>query len=148
MEFQIVPMQGKHIPQIAELEKLCFSDPWSENSLRAELENPLGLWLAALCGERLIGYIGSELVPDEADLMNLAVAPDVRRQGVAEALLSSMLESLKARGIVSLTLEVRASNRPAAALYEKFGFLQVGRRKNYYFHPTEDACILRKEWSF
>jgi ribosomal-protein-alanine N-acetyltransferase len=146
MEFQIVPMQAQHVPEAAAIERLCFSDPWSENSIRAELDNPLGLWLCALCGGRVAGYVGSELVPDEADMMNLAVLPEFRRQGAAELLLQTLVLALKERGIVSLTLEVRASNAPAIALYQKNGFRQVGCRKNYYFHPTEDAWILRKEW--
>ena len=146
MEFTVVPMQEQHIPQVAALEKLCFSDPWSENSIRSALENPLGLWLCAEAEGRVAGYVGSELVPDEADMMNLAVAPEFRRRGVAAALLDSLLTALRARGVVSLTLEVRASNAPALALYRGFGFAQAGRRKNYYFHPAEDALILRKEW--
>ena len=77
--------------------------------------------------------------------MNLAVAPEWRRQGVAQALLTDLLAALRARGIRSLTLEVRASNRPARSLYEKNGFFQAGLRKNYYFQPVEDALILRKE---
>lgn len=145
MEFLIVPMTPEHAPQVAALEKACFSAPWDERSIRDELQNPLSLWLAAVSGERVAGYVGSELVPDEADMMNLAVAPEWRRQGVAQALLTDLLAALRARGIRSLTLEVRASNRPARSLYEKNGFFQAGLRKNYYFQPVEDALILRKE---
>jgi ribosomal-protein-alanine N-acetyltransferase len=138
-------MSEEHVKQIEELERACFSAPWSEESLRAELSNPLALWLCAVSGETVLGYIGSEMVPDEADMMNLAVAGEARRQGIAQALLSGLLSELRKHGIVSLSLEVRESNLPARALYETNGFLQVGRRKNYYFNPREDALILRKE---
>ena len=94
----------------------------------------------------LLGYIGSQSVPDEADMMNLAVRPDARRQGVAQALLRALEAALREKGIRSLTLEVRAGNAPAIRLYTQAGFRQAGRRKNYYFHPKEDALILKKEW--
>ena len=94
----------------------------------------------------LLGYIGSQSVPDESDMMNLAVRPDARRQGVAQALLQALEAALRENGIRSLTLEVRAGNAPAIRLYTQAGFRQVGLRKNYYFHPKEDALILKKEW--
>lgn len=146
MEYRILTMQTQHITQIAALEKQCFSDPWSEAAVRSELENPLSLWLVAECGENVCGYVGSQMVPPEADMMNLAVAPDARRQGIAGALVSELLRRLSERGMTSLSLEVRVSNAAARSLYEKLGFRQVGLRPNYYFHPKEDACILRKDW--
>ena len=92
------------------------------------------------------GYVGSQAVLDEADIMNVAVSPDYRRTGVAKALLEALQTALTARGVHSLTLEVRASNEPARALYTSVGYVQVGRRPNYYHKPREDALILRKEW--
>ena len=142
----IVPMTAQHVPQIAALEQVCFSDPWSEASVQSELTNPLSLWLVALDGGTGAGYIGSQTVIDETDIMNLAVAPAYRRQGLAARLLEELERLLKAKSVHSLTLEVRISNEAALALYEKAGFLAVGRRKNYYLHPKEDALILRKEW--
>ena len=139
-------MTVTHVVQIAELEKLCFSDPWSEKSIASELENKLSFWLVATEGETVAGYIGSQTVIDETDMMNVAVHPDYRRQGIAEALVNTLVENLKEMGSRCLTLEVRASNAPAIALYEKLGFLEIGRRKNYYRNPREDALILRKEW--
>lgn len=141
---KIVEMNADHVTQVAELEKLCFSDPWSERSIAAELTNQLALWLVAVEDGRVAGYIGSQTVPDESDMMNVAVHPDFRRRGIAEALVTALCAALKAQGSVSLTLEVRASNDPAKALYEKLGFEQVGRRPNYYRNPKEDALILRK----
>ena len=142
----IVQMNESHIAPVAELEKVCFSDPWSEKSIASELHNPLSLWLVALEGEKVVGYIGSQSVCGEADMMNVAVDPAFRRQGVAEALVNRLVEELASQENHSLTLEVRASNEPAKALYAKLGFTQAGRRPNYYRNPREDALILRKEW--
>ena len=139
-------MRPEHVAQVAELEKLCFSAPWSENAVRGELTNPLSLWLVAVDGDTVAGYIGSQSVIGEADMMNVAVSPSYRRQGIAEMLVVSLVEKLTAQEVSSLTLEVRASNEPAIALYEKLSFVQVGRRPNYYTKPKEDALILRKEW--
>ena len=142
----IVTMRSSHVAQIAELEKCCFSDPWSERSVASELDNKLAFWLVALEGETVAGYIGSQTVMDETDMMNVAVHPDFRRQGIAEMLITELVENLKQKGSRCLTLEVRASNAPALALYGKLGFSEIGRRKNYYRNPREDALILRKEW--
>ena len=131
--------------QIAALERLCFSDPWSENSIASELKNPLSLWLVAEAEGCVLGYIGSQTVMGEADMMNVAVHPDHRRQGVAEALVTALMQALRGADATILTLEVRISNEPAKAMYEKLGFQQIGCRKNYYRHPKEDALILRKE---
>ena len=142
----IEKMREAHVAQVAELEKLCFSDPWSENSVRSELHNALSLWLVALDGEQVVGYIGSQSVQGESDMMNVAVHPDYRRRGIAERLVNDLVEALKAFESHCLTLEVRESNDSARALYAKLGFLQAGLRKNYYRNPKEDALILRKEW--
>ena len=143
---KIVNMEGVHVPQVAALEKLCFSAPWSENSVAGELNNPLSLWLVALDGDAVAGYVGSQSVLGESDMMNIAVDPNYRRQGVAAALIEELVLQLKQNGNHCLTLEVRASNDPAVKLYEKLGFDQIGRRPNYYRNPKEDALILRKEW--
>lgn len=140
----IITMAADHVAQVAELERLCFADPWSENSVASELQNPLSLWLVALDGDTVAGYIGSQTVLDESDMMNVAVHPDYRRQGIAETLVLELAQCLKAKGSCCLTLEVRASNEPAKKLYEKLGFEQVGCRKNYYRNPKEDALILKK----
>lgn len=142
----IVTMTSCHVPQVAALEKECFSDPWSQRSVASELENPLALWLVWEEDGQVLGYVGSQTVLDETDMMNVAVNAQARRRGIAQALVEELVVLLKQRGSRSLTLEVRASNAPAIALYEKLGFRQVGRRPNYYSHPKEDGLILRKEW--
>ena len=137
-------MKARHVAQVAQLEKLCFSDPWSENSIAGELNNDLAYWLVAEEDDRIVGYIGSQTVFPDTDMMNVAVHPDVRRRGIGEILVEALIRELQCRGCDSLSLEVRASNAPAIALYEKLGFVQVGRRPGYYRNPREDALILRK----
>ena len=141
----IEKMNASHVPQIAELEKVCFADPWSVTSIETELTSRLSLWYVAMEGDKVVGYVGSQTVIDESDVMNIAVHPDFRRQGIGEALLETLADALREKGSRGLTLEARVSNTPAVSLYEKAGFRQVGLRKNYYRNPKEDALILRKE---
>ena len=142
----ILEMKAEHVAQVAELEKLCFADPWSQMSIESELRSIWSYWLVAVQDDQVVGYIGSQSTVDETDVMNIAVHPQWRRRGIGESLINSLIGELKNRGSHSLTLEVRASNAPAIGLYEKLGFTQVGCRKNYYRNPKEDALILRKEW--
>lgn len=143
---EITKMVRTHTAQIACLETVCFSDPWSEKSIASELNNPLSLWLVALDGETVVGYVGSQSVMGETDMMNLAVSPDYRRQGIGEQLVEELIRQLQEQQNRCLSLEVRSSNLPARKLYEKMGFFLVGLRKNYYRNPKEDALIMKKEW--
>ena len=143
----IVKMKECHVAQIAELEKLCFNDPWSYNSIASELDNKLSLWLVAEVDDRVVGYVGSQTVLGETDMMNIAIHPDFRRQGIATFLISGLIDALSKQGSHSLMLEVRISNIAAISVYTRLGFAEVGRRKNYYRNPKEDALILRKEWN-
>ena len=143
---EYVLMNADHVSQVAQLEKECFHDPWSENSIALELKNPLSLWLVAVDAQQVTGYVGSQSVMGEADMMNIAVSAQCRRMGIAQELVERLVALLREKDVYSLTLEVRASNEPAKALYGKLGFQQVGRRPNYYRNPKEDALILRKEW--
>ena len=138
-------MTVNDVPAIAELERVCFSDPWSENSISSELNNPLSYWLVAEDNGVIAGYVGSQSVLDAADMMNIAVSSDYRRQGIGQALIESLVAHLLQKNVIALLLEVRVSNIPAITLYEKLGFEQVGRRRGYYHNPREDALILRKE---
>ena len=142
----INPMKEDHVAQVAALERQCFADPWSEGSIASELDNPLSLWLVAEQDGAVCGYVGSQTVLDETDMMNIAVRPDCRRQGIAAALIEELVARLKERGSHILRLEVRESNTPAIALYNSMGFTQLGIRKTYYRNPKENALILGKEW--
>ena len=144
---EIVKMNTAHVAAVAAIEKECFGmAAWSERSVASELDNKLALWLVALDGETVAGYVGSQTVCNETDMMNVAVTGAYRRRGIGEELVNALVEELKALESHSLTLEVRASNAPAVGLYEKLGFIQTGLRKNYYRNPREDALILRKEF--
>ena len=143
MKLRIVPMTARHLPAVAELERICFpADPWSEALFRAALENPGAAILLALGEDGApLGYAVLSTVLDVGNLDNIAVAPAYRRQGVADALLS-VVTGFGREHLSRLMLEVRASNAPAIALYEKYGFAAVGRRKNYYDAPREDAVLM------
>ena len=143
---EYVLMDQSHVAAIAELEKICFNDPWSVNSISSELNNRLSLWIVAMDSGKLAGYVGSQSVLGWADMMNLAVDPDYRKQGIGRRLVEELICRLKEDEVTCLTLEVRASNDPAISLYKSMGFTEVGRRPGYYHNPKEDALILRKEW--
>lgn len=147
MRVRIVPMTADHLDEAAELERLCFSDPWSRNMLAEELDNDLSALLAALDdGGRLVGYAGLQVILDEGYITNVAVRPECRRQGIAGKLLQVFLDFARGNRLAFLTLEVRASNYDAIALYGSRGFRSTGRRKNYYEHPREDAIIMTREF--
>lgn len=142
---QIVPMAPDHVPQIAEVERHTFSLPWDEDAIRAELDNPLSLWLAAEGeGGKVLGYVGSQTVFADTDILNVAVVPAARRQRIAQALMLELENRLLPKGVERITLEVRVSNEPAIRLYEKLGYAQAGLRRGYYEKPREDALILQK----
>ena len=143
---EYIQMTKAHVAQVAALEELCFSAPWSERAITGELSNPLSLCIVAVDGQEVAGYVGSQSVLGEADMMNLAVSPAYRRQGVGQRLVDTLVDRLRINGVYSLTLEVRVSNEAAIALYEILGFVRVGCRPKYYSNPKEDALILRKEW--
>lgn len=147
MKYQIVPMDRSHLPQIAALERVCFSSPWSEDLLAQMLYKETASYLVAQ-GEdgTVLGYAGLDVVLDEGYIDNIAVQPEYRRQGIASALLDTFEHFGKAH-LAFLTLEVRASNTSAIALYQKHGFSQAGLRKNYYAAPKEDALLMTKFFS-
>ncbi len=149
MHVRIVPMNADHLDEIAELEQVCFSTPWSRNMLAEELDNACSAFLVALDdGGHVAGYAGLQVILDEGYITNVAVQPEYRRQGVAGQLLAVFLNFAKGNHLAFLTLEVRASNYGAIALYGGLGFRSVGRRKNYYEHPKEDAIIMTKEFDY
>ena len=137
-------MESSHAAAIADLEKICFSSPWDEVSVASELSNELSLWLVALDGENVVGYVGSQSVMGEADMMNIAVHPDYRRQGLGREIVGALQREAQARGVTSVFLEVRVSNVAARRLYEEMGFSVIGVRKGFYRHPSEDGLAM--EW--
>ena len=143
MRIQIIPMTKDHLPAVAALEKTCFpADPWSEVLFQEALENPrVSVLLAQGEDGAVLGYAVLSVILDEGNLDNIAVARPARRRGVGDALLS-VLTGFGREHLACLMLEVRASNAPAIALYEKHGFAAVGRRKNYYDAPREDAVLM------
>lgn len=145
---RIVPMNADHLDEVTELERICFSTPWSRNMLAEELDNALSAFLVALDdSNRVVGYAGLQVVLDEGYITNVAVRPECRRQGIAGKLLQVFIDFAQGNRLAFLTLEVRASNYDAIALYGSRGFRSVGRRKNYYEHPREDAIIMTKEFN-
>ena len=147
MNVRIVPMTADHLDEVAELERICFSVPWSRNMLAEELDNLLSAFLVALDDSgKVVGYAGVQVILDEGYITNVAVRPECRRQGIAAKLLQVFLDFARANQLAFLTLEVRASNYDAIALYGSRGFRSVGRRKNYYEHPKEDAIIMTLEF--
>ena len=147
MYVRIVPMNADHLDEVAELERICFSTPWSRNMLAEELENACSAFLVAEDDTgKVVGYAGLQVILDEGYITNVAVRPECRRNGIAGKLLQVFLDFGQANHLAFLTLEVRASNYDAIALYGSRGFRSVGRRKNYYEHPREDAVIMTKEF--
>lgn len=139
---QIILMRAEHTARLAELEKLCFSEPWSENALLEEIDNPAAYFIAAVDGEEVLGYGGMHTVFGESYIDNIAVFPEYRGRGVGRAVTQALIEKAKENGGVFITLEVRASNTPAITLYTSLGFETVGVRKHFYTEPEEDAVLM------
>ena len=148
MSIQIVPMNADHLEDLEKLERICFSRPWSRKMLAEELENQCAAFLVAQDSitQQVMGYAGLLVMADEGYITNVAVFPEFRRQGVAAKLIAVFENFARGNKLAFLTLEVRPSNTAAIALYKGFGFEEVGRRKNYYDLPKEDALILTKTY--
>ena len=142
--FVITDAREELLPQIQKIEQQSFSVPWTETMLRLQLEPDSHVFLTAEADGEVIGYIGMMFVLDEGYISNVAVQPPWRRHGVADALLCELEKRAIQKMLSFLTLEVRESNAPAIALYEKHGFCVVGRRKKYYEKPTEDAILMTR----
>lgn len=142
MEFRIVDVNAEHIPQIEEIERECFSRPWTAEQLRSQMRDAQHEFIASVNDGRVLGYVGLMYVLDEGYISNVAVHPDARRQGIGDALIDALAAKAAELELAFLTLEVRESNAPAIALYAKHSFHPVGKRKNYYDAPTEDAVLM------
>ena len=147
-QVKIVPMAAEHLDRLEQLERMCFSRPWSKKMLAEELDNQCAAFLVAVEPEteKAVGYAGLLVVADEGYITNVAVDPSCRRQGVAAQLLQVFDNFAKGNHLAFLTLEVRPSNAAAIALYQSFGFTERGRRRNYYDLPKEDALILTRDF--
>lgn len=146
MDVTICDARSAHLPQLEALERACFCTPWTRAQLQSQLPDDRHVFLVAMAGETVLGYANFLHVLDEGDIGNVAVAPAYRRQGVADALLEALCARAVALNLAFLTLEVRASNAPAIALYRKHGFQTVGQRRNYYQKPDEDALLMTRFW--
>ena len=142
MQYRIIDIEEKHIEQIKQLEKKCFSVPWTDEQLRAQLPDKMHVFIIAESDERVLGYVGMMYVLDEGYISNVAVDPECRRMGIADALITELINRANSLELSFVTLEVRESNEPAKALYNKHGFSEVGVRKNYYSFPTENAILM------
>ena len=150
MKVNIVPMNPDHLDDLERLERICFSRPWSKKMLAEELENQCAAFLVAeesVTG-KAVGYAGLLVVADEGYITNVAVFPEYRRRGIAAQIIDVFCKFAQGNHLAFLTLEVRPSNTAAIELYHSFGFEQVGRRKNYYDLPKEDALILTRNFVY
>lgn len=141
---KIEKMTSAHLDRVCEIEKMCFSHPWSRQSLESELSNETSLFFAALENNEVVGYIGMSVVLDEGYIFNVAVDENFRCRGVGSALVGELITYSKKNNFSFVTLEVRKSNENAVALYSKFGFIKVGERRDYYSNPKEDAVLMTK----
>ena len=132
------------IPAVGEIERQSFSIPWSENAFEESLGYSHAIFLVAAYQEKIVGYCGMYQVFQEGDIINVAVMPEYRKQGVGRCLMEGMIQAALERNILDLTLEVRESNEAAKRLYVSFGFESVGVRKNFYEKPKENAIIMWK----
>jgi ribosomal-protein-alanine N-acetyltransferase len=139
----IRPATHRDVAAAAEIERSCFSDPWSEAAIADSFGGPGMRSLVAIHPDGLQGYVIARAVAGEAEILNLAVAPEARGLGLGGRLLDAMLDLLRRSKVGEVFLEVRQGNVPARALYHSRGFAVVGQRANYYRHPVEDAIVLR-----
>jgi ribosomal-protein-alanine N-acetyltransferase len=142
----IRPAAFEDLPAIATIESESFSDPWSERSFAEILLSPAAIFLVATRGDskKIVGYVIALVISNEAEILNLATAPSLRRQGVGGDLLDAGIAAVDARGAGQIFLEVRESNQPALALYSSRRFSPIGQRRKYYRNPVEDALVLRR----
>lgn len=136
--------EKKHLAQLENLEKLCFSMPWTREQLESQLPDAQHVFLVAVDGESVLGYVGMMFVLDEGYISNVAVSPEARRCGIGDALIAELLLRAEKKALSFVTLEVRESNEAAIRLYQKHGFQKVGLRKKYYDLPKEDAILMTK----
>ena len=142
---RITDARLNHIDAIEAMEKQCFSVPWTREMLIKQLPDDMHIFLAAEDDDgEAVGYIGLMYVLDEGYISNVAVSPERRRQGIGDMLIKELILRARAKKLSFVTLEVRESNIAAQMLYNKHGFTEVGRRRNDYVRPTEDAILMTR----
>lgn len=142
----VEPIKKEHLSQIANIEKLCFSDPWSENALELLLkENCVSF--AVTDGESVLAYGGMMTVLDEGHVLNIATHPDYRKRGFAREIMHSFYNVAEQKGLSVMFLEVREHNMAARNLYLSEGWKELGVLKNHYSHPVENAIVMQKTFS-
>ena len=139
-------LSEEFIDGITELDRLCFTIPWSRNLFVSELHSKNAFYLIAKCNSDVVGYCGINYVCGEGRITNIAVHPEYRNKGIASALLEKMINFAESKSLEFITLEVRESNINAIKLYEKYGFQKVGERKNYYSDNHETALLMTKRF--
>ncbi len=144
MDYVITDACERQLDAIEAIERECFSTPWTREQLATQLSGERHVFLAAEVDGQVAGYVGMMHVLDEGYISNVAVGGEFRRRGIGDALIEALLSRCESLGLVFVTLEVRRSNAPARALYEKHGFVAVGERRNYYEQPREDAVLMTK----
>ena len=142
----IARMEREHLEDVAELERICFSTPWTYENLSDELDNDTAYFFVALDNDKLVGYIGVSVISDSCFVNNIAVYPEYRRQGVGKALMKIAILTADAMGTGFISLEVRESNYAAISLYRSLGFEEMGLRKDFYRLPKEHALIMTKNF--
>ncbi len=136
----IKPFTEKYLDDVYEIEKVCFSNPWSKEDLKRQIDRGTSYFLVADIDGRAVGYMGLQIFSGEGYVTNIAVLPKYRGQGIARTLINEQMKNK----MDFITLEVRESNTPAICLYEKTGFEKVGIRPNFYSNPTENAVIMTR----
>lgn len=143
IDMEIKRFSNEHVNDVAHIEKVCFSRPWSRLALESELKNECSHFYVAIADGKAVGYVGLYIVCGEADIVRVAVLPEYRKSGIARALLN---ESFEMNDTECVFLDVRESNTPAINLYKSLGFEDTGIRKDYYSNPTENAILMKKEF--
>lgn len=141
-ERKVVPLAEWQLDQMAQIERQCFSDPWSRQALAGELESPLARYFVAVEGQQVLGYLGTRMIDDECQIVNVAVRPDHWRQGIGRQLMLALFRHGRRTGMRQVNLEVRQSNKGAICLYQQFGLAVCGLRLAYYQNPRENALLM------
>lgn len=144
MNFLITKMDSSHTCEVAEIEKSCFSKPWSQNAIEAELSNENAYFYVLIYNNSVAGYGGMHISVDECYIANIAVLPEFQGKGFGKAITTHLINRAENLNCEFISLEVRPSNSVAVSMYSSLGFEEIGRRKNFYTSPTEDGLIMTK----